>query len=98
MQSSQTTEGSRATLCFSTRSRAKALRGDLVVISWLARRALTRIGDAIQNANRIGFELDGDLLDHVLNGLLAVRNRDGTVVLARGQFALDEDVGAFHEA
>jgi hypothetical protein len=55
------------------------------------------VGRPVQNADRIGFEFDDELLHNVLDDFLAVRNFDRAIVFAGGQFALYEDVSAFDE-
>ena len=72
-------------------------KGD-VVIGVLSRFARLGVSGAIKKADGVGLELDGELLNDVLDRLFAVRNGDGAVVLASSEFALDEDAGSFHEA
>ena len=55
------------------------------------------VGRPVQNADRIGFEFDDELLHDVLDDFLAVRNFDRAIVFAGGQFALYEDMSAFGE-
>jgi len=50
---------------------------------------------AIKNTDRIGFELDSELLNCVLEGFLADGYLNRAVVFARGQFALDEYAVSF---
>jgi hypothetical protein len=53
---------------------------------------------AIEYPDSVGFEFDNELLDDVLDVLaFPGGNLNGAVVLARGQLALQEDVGAFHQ-
>jgi hypothetical protein len=62
---------------------------------------LVRVGirlGTIQDADRVGFELDDKLLDRVLDGLFAIRHFDRAVVLASDEFALHVDEAAFDEA
>ena len=53
---------------------------------------------AIEDPDRVGLQLDGDLLNHVLDGLLAAGHLDGAIVFAGSELALHEDVSAFAEA
>ena len=55
------------------------------------------VGRPVQNADRIGFEFDDELLHDVLDDFLAVRNFDRAIVFAGGQFALYENMSAFDE-
>ena len=52
----------------------------------------------VEKANGVGLQFDDELLDDVLDGLLASRHLDGALVCARGEFALNKDVSAFGEA
>ncbi len=60
-------------------------------------RVAFAVGRPVQNADRIGFEFDDELLHDVLDDFLAVRNFDRAIVFAGGQFALYEDMSAFGE-
>ena len=74
----------------------RPLFGGLVVC-----RHIGRVADSlgtIQNADRIGLELDDKLLDRVLDGLFAIGHLDRAVVLASDEFALHVDEAAFNEA
>ncbi len=55
------------------------------------------VGQPVEDADRIGFEFDDELLHNVLDDFLAVRNSDRAIVFTGGQFALYEDVSAFDE-
>src|SRR4051794_24027403 len=74
------------------------LKGGVVFGDRLSRFARLGVASAIENADRIGFELDSELLNNMLDGLLAVWNRDGAFILARAEFALREHVCAFYQA
>jgi hypothetical protein len=73
------------------------LKGDVVFGDLFSRFARLGVASAIENADRIGFELDGELLNNVLDGLFAVWNRDRALILARAKFALHEHVCAFYQ-
>ena len=73
------------------------LEGDIVVVGC---RCLARSGvaAAVEKADGIGLEFDGELLNDVLDRFLAIRHLDGAIILARGEFPLHENVCAFAEA
>ena len=79
------------------RREAGPLEGLRFVVEWLGRIAL-RVIAAIEDADCVGLQFDNELLDHVIDRLLADRNFDRAIVLASGEFALDEDQRAFDEA
>jgi hypothetical protein len=57
-----------------------------------------RVAAAIEDPDRVGLQLDDKLLNHVIDGLLADRHFDCAVILASGQFALDEYERALDKA
>src|SRR5579863_5685038 len=79
-------------------SRKRApLKGDMVVAGccYLARSGIAR---AIEKANCGGLQFDGELLNRILDGLLAAGHLNRAIVFAGSEFALHEDVCAFAEA
>ncbi len=74
------------------------LEGDAFVGGRFGHFASFGRAGAIENPDRIGFQLNYQLLNDVLDRLLSVRNRDRAVVLAGCEFTLNEDVSAFQQA
>ena len=52
---------------------------------------------AIKDADGIGFELDGEPFNFVLDGLLAVRNLDDGAVFASVKLTLNKNMSAFEQ-
>jgi hypothetical protein len=69
------------------------LEGDVFIGGLFGFVAWLNAAGAIKNSDRIGFELDNKLLNHVLDGFLSVCNGDSAVILPSYEFALNEDVG-----
>jgi hypothetical protein len=54
-------------------------------------------GRTIQEADGVGFQFDDELLDGMVDGILAVADFDLTIIFVGGQFALNEDKRAFDQ-
>ncbi len=59
-------------------------------MDWLGRVA-SRVDAAIEDADCVGLQFDNELLNHVIDGLLAGRDFNGAVVFLSREFALDEN-------
>ena len=66
-------------------------------MDWLVRVAL-RVDAAIKDTDCVGLQFDNELLNHVIDGLLADRDFNRAVVFPSREFALDENECALHEA
>jgi len=73
------------------------LEGDIIVIGCRC-LAPSGVAAAVERADGIGLEFDDELLNHLLDRLLAARHLDCAIVFARGEFALHEDVRAFRQS
>ncbi len=60
------------------------------VVDWLGRVAL-RVNAAIEDADCVGLQFDNELLNHVIDGLLADRDFNRAIVFASHELALDEN-------
>ena len=73
------------------------LRG--LFIGWRFGRVVwLGVAGAVEHPDGVGLQLDDELLNDVLDGLLAIGDFDGPVVLAGVELALHEDVCAALEA
>jgi hypothetical protein len=73
------------------RGRGPSVRN--LVASWrCGRSALLGAAVAIEDADDVGLQFDNELLDHVLDWLLAIRNLDGAVVFTSVELALHQNM------